>query len=71
MAANSRTPHDIIGDMQAQAEAEEAYRVEVRHVKARLEEAEQEVSKLQERVEGLHDKNETANADLQHAKVRP
>jgi len=55
---------------QAEADAEESSRVEVRHVKARLEEAEQEVGKLQERVEGLHDKNEAAIADLQHAKVR-
>lgn len=53
-----------------EADAEEAARLEIRSLKSRLEDAEQEMTKLQERIQDLIVKNESSSNDLLHAKAR-
>ena len=56
--------------MQVEAELEESTKAEVRHLKSRLVDADQEVCKLQDRLQEALNKLETSNSDLAHAKVR-
>ena len=55
--------------LRVEAQAEEASRLELRHLCSRHEEAEQEVAKLHDRLQELHEKLEAANGDLLHAKA--
>ena len=55
--------------VRVEAQAEEACRLELRHLRSRLEEADQEVAKLQDRLQELHEKLEASNGDLLHAKA--
>ena len=56
--------------LQVEAEVEESTKAEVRHLKARLVDADQEVCKLQDRMQEVLTKTEATNSDLAHAKVR-
>lgn len=55
--------------MQVEAEIEESTKAEVRHLKARLVDADQEVCKLQDRMQEVLAKSEVLATDLAHAKV--
>lgn len=55
--------------LKVEAEVEESTKAEVRHLKARLVDADQEVCKLQDRLQEALNKSESTNSDLAHVKV--
>ena len=56
-------------DLQVEAEVEESTKAEVRHLKARLVDADQEVCKFQDRMQEVLSKAESTSSDLALAKV--